>query len=702
MIAWWETTMKVYQTDNIRNIALIGHGSAGKTTLTEALMYQTGVVGRMGKVETGTTLSDSDVDEVQRQISINTSLLPVQYQGVKINILDTPGYADFVSEVVGALHVADAALVVVDAVNGVEVQTERYWRLAEARALPRLLVISKMDKEHANFADALAALKRRFGNRVVALHLPIGEQSAFRGIVDLVHMKAFIESEDNAVPKEEAIPDDLQARANELREAVVEAAAEANDDLMMKYLEEGELTDDEIVSGLQQAIASGLVFPVVTGAAVKNYGTVPLLELLISSAPAPAQLPPVHAVKGEAEIELTANPAGPLAVYAFKTMADPFAGRITFLRVYSGTLGSGTEGFNTVKEVKERIGNLFVMIGKQQEAVESAPAGDIVQVAKLHETTTMDTLASAGDRIVIAPPSYPEPMLNFSIAPSSKGEEGKLAESMRRFTEEDPTLRFEMDPETHESIIAGMGELQLEVTRDRLKRKFNVDTVLGNPTVAYRETIRVSAEGHGRHKKQTGGAGQFGDVKIRVEPLERGAGFEFVDAVVGGVVPRQFIPSVEKGVREAIKKGPLAGFPVVDFRYTLYDGQYHPVDSKDIAFQSAGRLGFQDAMAKAQPVLLEPYVHVEITVPDEYIGDIIGGLSSKRGRVQGSDSSGNGMSVVRGQVPQAEMFQYSNELRALTQGRGSFTMSFSHYEEVPPHVVDSIIAEAKRRSEEAH
>ncbi|MHB0936684.1 MAG: elongation factor G [Armatimonadota bacterium] len=692
--------MKVYQTGNIRNIVLIGHGGSGKTTLVEAMMYQTGVVGRMGKVETGTTLSDTDVDEVQRQISINTTLLPVQYNGTKVNVLDTPGFADFVSEVVGALHVADAALVVVDAVSGVEVQTERYWRMAENRALPRIIVMNKMDKEHASFNDTMDSLKRRFGTHVVALQLPIGEQASFKGIVDLVRMKAYIESEDHTPPKEEAIPADLQARATELREAVVEAAAEANDDLMMKYLEEGELSDEEIVSGLQEATASGRVFPVVISAAAKNFGTMPLLDLLVSSAPSPDKMPPVHAVKGDAEVELTANPAGTLVAYAFKTMADPFAGRITFLRVYSGTLGSGSEAFNTVKEVKERIGNLFVIIGKQQEAVESAPAGDIVQVAKLHDTTTADTLASAGDRIVVAPPSYPEPMLNFSIAPSSKGEEGKLAESMRRFTEEDPTLRFEMDPETHESIIAGMGELQLEVTRDRLKRKFNVDTVLGNPTVAYRETIRATAEGHGRHKKQTGGAGQFGDVKIRIEPLERGAGFEFVDAVVGGVVPRQFIPSVEKGAREAIKKGPLAGYPVVDFRYTLYDGQYHPVDSKDIAFQSAGRLGFQDAMAKAQPVLLEPYVHVEITVPDEYIGDIIGGLSSKRGRVQGSDSQGGGVSVVRGQVPQAEMFQYSNELRALTQGRGSFTMSFSHYEEVPPHIADQIIAEAKRRSEE--
>jgi len=692
--------MKSYDTEHIRNIALLGHGGSGKTTLAEAMMYQTGVIGRMGRVDAGTTLSDTDVDEVQRQISISTSLLPVQYKNTKINVLDTPGYADFLSEVVGALHVADAALMVVDAVAGVEVQTERYWRAAEARALPRFLIINKMDKEHASFENTLAALKARFGKSVVPVQFPIGEQASFRGIVDLVQMKALIESDDNSAPKVEDIPADLQGRAAELREAVMEAAAEANDELMMKYLEEGELSDEEIVTGLHEAIRTGRVFPVAVGAAFKNYGTVPLLDLLVASVPNPKQVPPLHALKGQQEVELSANAAGPLAAYAFKTTADPFAGRITYLRVYSGTLTPSSEVYNTTKETKERIGNLFVFIGKQQDVVESAPAGDIVLVAKLHETATMDTLSTSAERIAIAPPAYPEPMLNFSIAPKNKGEEDKLAQGMHRFMEEDPTLRFEQDPETHEAIIAGMGELHVQVTQDRLKRKFNVDTDLGNPKVAYRETIRAMAEGHGRHKKQTGGAGQFGDVWIRLEPLERGAGFEFADAVVGGVVPRQFIPSVEKGVRETLKRGPLAGYPVVDLRCTLYDGSYHPVDSKDIAFQMAGRLGFVEAMSKAQPVLLEPYVDVEITVPDEYIGDIIGGLSSKRGRVQGSDSLSVGTSVVKGQVPQAEMFQYSNELRALTQGRGSFTMTLSHYEEVPPHIAEQVIADSKRRAEE--
>ncbi|MHB9133412.1 MAG: elongation factor G [Armatimonadota bacterium] len=692
--------MKTYETAQIRNIVLIGHGSSGKTTLAEAMMYQTGVIGRMGRVDTGTTLSDADPDEIERQISISTTLLPVQYRDTKINILDTPGYADFIGEVVGAVNVADAALVVVDAVSGVEVQTERYWRMAENRALPRILFINKMDKEHANFDTALANVKARFGSQVVAVQLPLGAESSFRGVIDLVRMKALIDTEDAAVPKEEEIPADLQGRAAVLREAVVEAAAEADDELMMKYLEEGELSDEEIVSGLHEAIRAGRVFPVLAGAAYKNYGTVPLLNLLSTSAPAPNEMPAVHALKGEQEVELSANAAGPIVAYAFKTTADPFAGRITFLRIYSGTLPSGTELFNTKKAAKERVGNLFDFIGKQQETIEAAKAGDLVLVAKLHDTTTADTLSLHADRYLIAAPAYPEPMLNFSIAPVTKGEEDKLSQGMHRFEEEDPTLRFEQDAETHEAIIAGMGELHVEVTRDRLKRKFNVDTVLGNPTVAYRETIRVAAEGHGRHKKQTGGAGQFGDVKLKLEPVEHGAGFEFVDAVVGGVVPRQFIPSVEKGVRDTLKRGPLAGYPVVDVRCTLYDGQYHPVDSKDIAFQSAGRLGFIEAMEKAQPVLLEPYVHVEVTVPDEYIGDIIGGLSSKRGRVQGSDSLGGGMAIIKGQVPQAEMFQYSNELRALTQGRGSFIMSLSHYEEVPPHIAEKVIAEAKKRREE--
>lgn len=693
--------MKTYDTGNIRNIVIVGHGSAGKTTLTEAMMFQTGVVGRMGRIDAGSTLSDTDPDEIHRQISISTSLLPVQYQGTKINLLDTPGYADFIGEVVGALKAGDTVLTVVDAVSGVEVQTERYWRMAEALNKPRIIFISKMDKDNANFAQTLAMLKSRFGASVVALQLPIGQEAQFRGVVDLVHMKALIESDDASAPKEETIPDDMLDEATTLRNAVMEAAAEADDELMMKYLEEGELSDEEIVKGIQEATRAGRIFPVLLGAPYKNYGTLPLMQLIVSSAPAPNQMPSVTALKGEQEIQLSNDSQGPLAAYAFKTTADPFAGRITFLRMFSGNLHSGSDVFNSNKDSKERVGNLFVVIGKSQDAVEAVPAGDIVQVAKLHTTTTADTLSTSGDRLIIPPASYPEPMLNFSIAPVNKGEEDKLGQGMHRFEEEDPTLRFDQDPETHEAIIAGMGELQLEVTRDRLKRKFNVDTVLGNPKVAFRETIRAAAEGHGRHKKQTGGAGQFGDVKLKLEPADRGAGFEFVDAVVGGVVPRQYIPSVEKGVRETLKRGPLAGYPVVDVRVILYDGQYHPVDSKDIAFQTAGRLGFLDAMAKAQPVILEPFMDVEVTVPDEYIGDIIGGISSKRGRVQGSDSLGGGISVVKAQAPQAEMFQYSNELRALTQGRGSFTMSVSHYEEVPPHVAEQIIAEAaKRRNEE--
>jgi elongation factor G len=695
--------MKNYETSQICNIALIGHGGAGKSTLVEAMMYQTGVIGRMGRIDAGTTLSDTDADEIHRHISINTSLLPVQYNGKKINCLDTPGYADFIGEVVGALAVVEAALVVVDAVNGVEVQTERYWRMAEERGLARILFISKMDKEHADFEQTLTMIRHRFGKNAVAIQLPIGAESSFSGVVDLVRMKALREGADHTPLRVEEIPAELVERASALRESLVEAAAEADDDLMMKYLDEGALSEEEITRGLQLAVQSGRVFPILAGSPFSNLGTIPLLDFLVTAVPSPADIKPVRALKGDTDVEVKPKADGPLVAYAFKTTADPFAGRITFLRVYSGTLTPGCEAFNLNKEAKERIGNLFVLIGKQQDGVENAKAGDIIQVAKLHETITTHTLATAHDRIAIIPPFYPDPMLNFAIAPKNKGEEDKLAQGIHRFMEEDPTLRFEQDAETHEAIIAGMGELQVQVVQDRLKRKFNVDSELGNPTVAFRETIRTSAEGHGRHKKQTGGAGQFGDVKIKMEPLDRGSGFEFVDGVVGGVVPRQFIPSVEKGVRDALKRGPLAGYPVVDIRVTLFDGQYHPVDSKDIAFQSAGRLGFHDAIAKAQPILIEPYVQCEVTVPDEYIGDIIGGISSKRGRVQGSESLSGGMSVVKAQVPQAEMFQYSNELRALTQGRASFTMTLSHYEEVPPHVSESVIAEAaKKREEQQH
>ena len=694
--------MKYFQTEYIRNVAIIGHGSSGKSTLLEAMMFQTGVIGRMGRIDAGTTLSDSDPDEVQRKISISTSLLPVIYNDYKLNVLDTPGYADFLSEVVSTLQVADGAVFVVDAVNGVEVQTERYWRMADSRRLARLLFINKMDKEHANFEQTMNSLKQRFGNGVVAIQLPIGSQSDFRGYVDLIHMKAYLENEGIEAPAVTDIPADMQAMAEDMRNGVMEAAAEADDDLMMKYLDEGVLTDEEIVRGLQEATRAGRIFPVLVGAAYKNYGSIALLQTIIDTLPSAAMLPAVKARRGDEEISLTVDAKGPLAVYVFKTESDQFAGRISYLRVYSGTMNPGMEAYNVQKSQKERIGGLFVLVGKHQDAAEMVSAGDIIQVAKLHDTLTTNSLSTAHDRIELPVAVYPEPMLNFSIAPATKGEEDKLAQGMHRFTEEDPTLKFEQDPETHEAVIAGMGELQIDIIRDRLKRKFNVTTLLGNPAVAYRETIRTTAEGHGRHKKQSGGAGQFGDVKVRFEPLERGSGFEFVDEVVGGVVPRQYIPSVEKGLRESIKRGPIAGYPVIDVRAALFDGSYHPVDSKDIAFQMAARLAYNEAMPKAMPVLLEPFVDVEVVVPDDYIGDIIGGISGKRGRVQGSDSMGVGMSVVKAQAPQAEMFQYANELRALTQGRGSFTMTISHYEEVPPHVAEAVSAAAKKRTEEEH
>lgn len=694
--------MKNYPTGQIRNIVILGHGSAGKTSLAEAMMFQTGAIQKMGNIDQGSTVADVDIDEIQRKHTISTALLPVQYEDVKINVLDAPGYADFIGEVTSAIYVADAAVMVVDGTAGVQVQTDRYWRMVREQQMPGLFFVTKMDKEGADFDKALLALKKRFGSGVVPIQYPIGKESGFNGVIDLVHMKALVGDESTVRPKISEIPAEYAEVAEKLREQVIEAAAEASDDLTLKFLEEGTLSDEEIINGLQIVIREGKAFPVLMGAGTKNLGTIPLLKTIIECLPSPSERPAVIARQNDADIELTALDNGPLAAYVFKTSIDQFAGKVNFLRIFSGSLHGGMELFNTTKETKERIGNLFELVNKQQDVVERASAGDIVEVAKLHDTGTTHTLSTNGARILITPVKYPEPMLNFSLSPVTKGDEDKMAQGLHRFMEEDMTLRFEQDAETHQSIIAGMGELQIEVTRERLKRKFNVATVLHNPQVAYRETIRVKAEGHGRHKKQSGGAGLFGEVMIRLEPMPRGTGYVFEDAVVGASVPNNFIPKVDMGVREAMKHGPIAGFPVIDFKCVLYDGKSHPVDSKEIAFITAGRLGFHDAMEKAQPVLLEPYVNAEITIPDELIGDVFSGVSGKRGRVQGSDSLGGGMAVVRVTVPQAEMFQYSNELRALSQGRGSFTMSFSHYEDAPMQITEKVKAEAVKRHSEEH
>jgi len=689
--------MNSFEAAKIRNIVFVGHGGSGKSTIAEAFLFQSGLIGRLGRTDAGTLMSDSDPDEIARKISIGTSFLPVVQNDVKLNILDAPGFADFVGEVTGALKAAETAVIVVDAVSGVQVDTQRYWRMADAADVSKVIVISKMDKETAKFDDAFNSVRKRFGNNVAVVYLPIGEGNDFKGVVDIVKMKAYLDSEGIDKPKEADIPQDMADTVEEHRMFLMEAVAGVNDNLMEKYLENGELTSEEMESGLAEAIKQKALYPVIATAAHKNIGIYPLMDFLAKYCPSPLDAPAVDAKKGSEEIELSCDANGPTVAYVFRTTADQFAGRINYLRVYSGSVKSASDLINVSRSTKEHLGNLFVMYGKQQDPQQSAVAGDIVLIAKLHDTKTGETLAQANSDIEVVPSSYPEPMLNFSITTVAKGEEDKLAQGMHRFTDEDQTLRFEQDPETHEAIIAGMGELHLEVTRDRLKRKFNVDTVLGNPTVAYRETIKMTAEGHGRHKKQSGGAGQFGDAKIRLKPAERGEGFEFIDEVVGGSVPRQFIPSVEKGVREALKHGVLAGYPVIDVKVALFDGSYHPVDSKDIAFQMAGRMAFQDAMQNANPIILEPFMDVEVIINDDQIGDVIASISGKRGRVQGSDSVGGGNSVVRAQVPQAEMFQYSNELRALSQGRGSFTMHISHYEEVPHSEAEKIIASSTKK-----
>ncbi len=689
--------MRKYPADKIRNVALIGHGSAGKTSLAEAMLWRAGVIDRMGKIDSGNTASDADPDEVARQISINTALLPHEWQEHKVNLLDTPGYADFIGEVVAGLRVADAVVLVVDAVAGPEVNTERYLEMARQAGLAVVVAVNKLDKENSDFARTIGQLR---DNRLNAapLYLPIGAVNDFRGVVDVLAGKAYTYSDGK--PTAGPVPDDMAAAVAAARETLQEAAAEADDDLTMKYLEEGELSLEETVRGLRASTLAGKVAPAVPVSALKAVGVTALLDTVVSQLPSPAERPPAKGTnpKTNQEEERAPRDSEPMASLVFKTMADPFAGRLSFFRTYSGTLQSDATIYNANHQAKERVGQAFIPRGKQQEGVPAVPAGDMAVVAKLHDTVTGDTLCDEGRPIVLPGLTFPAPAMSFAVAPRTKGEEDKVASALQRLAEEDPTIKVGIDPNTKELLLSGMGDLHLEVTVDRAKRKFGVDIVTGTPRVAYRETIRRTVKVQGKHKKQTGGRGQYGDVWIEFSPLERGAGFEFVDRVVGGVVPRNFIPAVEKGVREGMDRGPIAGYPVVDLQAALYDGSYHSVDSSEMAFKIAGSLALHKGMEEGQAVLLEPIMSVEVSVPETNMGDVIGLINSKRGRILGMEPVGS-MQVVRAQVPQAEMFTFPTELRSMTQGRGSYRMEYSHYEELPDHLAQAVIAEAKERQE---
>ncbi|MEW6060211.1 MAG: elongation factor G [Actinomycetota bacterium] len=693
--------MKTYEATNIRNVLLVGHGGSGKTTLLEAMQFASGAITRMGRIEDGNTVSDFEPEEVKKGISVSLAMAPVEWGGVKINVLDAPGYADFVGDVLSAIRAADAVILVVSAVDGVEVQTEVAWELAALTGLPRAILINKLDRERASFERTLDELVRSFGTQVAPIQLPIGEEHEFEGVADLLTQKAY-RYRPGPRAEEGAWPDGISGRADPYREKLMEAVAESDDELIEKYLEQGELSEDEIVRGVKKGFGEARIAPVLVGAGAKAVGVDRLLQFIVDEFPSPVDRGGVTVVtKSGEEKEQPCDPAQPLAALVFKTISDPYVGHITMFRVFSGKIRPDSAVYNTTKGAEERVGQLFALRGKEHDTVAEVPAGDLGSVAKLNHTTTGDTLSTKEDQLQLPLVEMPEPLLALAISPKTKGDEDKLSTALSRLKEEDATLRVERSDETHETVMYGMGEAHLDVMIERMKRKFGVEVTTAPAKIAYRETIKGSSKGLGRHVKQTGGHGQYAVCNIEIEPLPRGTGFEYVDKIFGGAIPNQFIPSVEKGVVKAMQEGVLSGNPMVDVRVTLVDGKFHTVDSSDMAFQIAGSLALKEAAQQAGVVLLEPIVELEVVVPEAYTGDIMGDLNSKRAKIGGMESAGAGKQRVKALVPQAEVARYSIDLRSMTGGRGAFAMRFSHYEEVPPHLADKIIAEAQKAKEEA-
>ncbi len=687
--------MKAYTAESIRNVALAGHGGCGKTSLTEALLFNAGAIDRLGKVDDGTTTSDYDQDEVKRKISINASLAPCEWKGSKINFVDTPGYADFVGDVKGALRVVEGTLIVVCAVSGIEVGSETAWDFANQYGIARGFFINKMERENADFYAVAEAMKVRFGNRVVPVWLPIGVQDSFNGYVDLVAMKAVTGVGKQAAVGE--IPGDMADVVARYREALVEAAAENDDDLLNKYLEGETLTSEEVARGLMIGVKAGKVVPVFCGSAARNIGVSGAMDAIIQNFPSPVDVP---SAKGEGDEERKASDSEPFSALVFKTLADPYVGKLTYFKVYSGVLKSDSHVFNSTKGSDERIGQVYFLRGKNQEATADVHAGDIAAVAKLAETSTGDTLCDKTKPIKYAPIEFPAPIYEVAIFAKTKTDEDKLGPGLAKLADEDPTFQYRREIETAETLVSGMGETHVDIIIDRLKRKFGVEVDTAMPRIPYRETITAASKAQGKHKKQTGGRGQYGDAWIELQPRERSEGFEFVDHVVGGAIPRQYIPAVEKGVREAMDRGILAGFPVVDIRAIVYDGSFHTVDSSEMAFKMAGIIGFQNAAEKANPVLLEPIVTVEVVVPEEFMGDVIGDLNGKRGRILGMEPTEGGKQLIKATVPQAEMQRYAIDLRSIARGRGTFKVEPSHYEQVPAHQAQQIIEQRKKEKAE--
>lgn len=689
--------MKEYKSDRIKNVGIVAHGGAGKSSLAEAMLFNAGAVTRLGRVDDGTATTDFEPEEVKRKVSISAALAPCEWKDFKINVVDTPGYSDFVSEVKGALRAVDAALVVLCAASGVEVETEKVWKYAADQKLPRIAFVNKMDRENADFDAAVEGMKATFGGSVVPMQLPIGSQESFTGIVDLVSMKAVIYKGGKGTEAE--IPDDMKDAAELARMSMIEAAAEADDDVLAKYLEGEELTDEEIFTGLVKGLADARFVPVFCGSATKNIGIVEILNAIAKYAPNADKA--VAAGNNPKNDEAVTRACGdPFSALVFKTTADPFVGRLSFIRVFSGTLKPDSMLYNSTKDKTERIGNLFTMRGKTQDAMTVAHCGDIVVVAKMAETGTGDTLCDKDKPVVYSPIAYPGLMFTMCLEPKNKGDEDKIGNALHRLADEDPTLKFKKDAETSQLLVSGMGDLHLAIMGERLKRKFGVEVKLSDPKIAYRETIRTGVKVEGKHKKQTGGHGQYGHVWLQLDPMPSGSPFEFVDATFGGSVPKQFIPAVEKGVREAFAKGVIAGYPLVDIKVTLTDGSYHDVDSSEMSFKVASALAIRKGVVQAKPILLEPIYNVEVTVPESYMGDIIGDLNGKRGRILGMEPIGGGLGIVRAMAPMSEMFRYAIDLRSITQGRGSFSMVFNNYAEVPQRQADAIIEAYKKEKQD--
>ena len=679
-----EIGMATHDTDHLRNVVLLSHSGAGKTILSEAALFATKATTRLGRVEDETTTSDYEPEEHKRQNSVQTSVLPVIHKEFKINLIDSPGYADYRGEVVSALRAADAALVLISAPAGVEVGTIQMWQMAED--LPKLIVVSKLDRENSDFDRVMEALVETFGRECVPVQLPIGSEADFSGVVNLLDPNA-------------DVPDDLADEAEEARERIIEAAAESDEELADKYLEGEELTQEEILAGIKAGMSEGTFIPVVATSALNGLGVDELLDAIVGLLPSPSDRPANTALKGEEDIELTADSSGPLAAQVFKTSADPFVGKLSYFKVFSGTLKSDSQVWNASRKEGERTGTVYTIRGKEQEAVEELAAGDIGALAKLNSALTGDTLSDRAQPITLPALDFPPPVYSMAAFPKSKADVDKLTNAISRMAEEDPSLSVSREPNTAELLLGGLGDVHVDVAVEKMKRKFGVEILLMTPKVPYKETISRQSNSHYRHKKQSGGHGQFAEVYLEVQPLPRGSGFEFDQRVVGGAVPREYIPSVQKGCVRALDSGVIGGFPVVDVKATLYDGSFHPVDSSGVSFEIAGSNAFSDGINGASPQLLEPIMYAQILVPDGDTGDVMGDLNSKRARILGMNPEGNGFTTIEVEAPQAEMMRYATDLRSQTQGRGTFTMRFDRYQEVPPHLVERAVEQQKELEE---